>query len=148
METSIQIDSSRLHNFLERVPAMADRLMREFKSDVGELVQGEMVREAPFDRGILSMLILVDESQPDAVVVKSTAAYTRWVVGGTGIFGPAGRRIFPVRAQALRFKIGGRTVFARSVKGMVANPFIERAKTASVPKVKELVARLVREAYQ
>src|SRR5690625_4495771 len=41
---------------------------------------------------------------------------------GTGIYGPRKRPIVPVNAKALKFKINGKEVFARSVKGIKKNP--------------------------
>lgn len=37
---------------------------------------------------------------------------------GTGIYGPKGRPITPVNSKVLRFKVNGKEVFARSVKGI------------------------------
>jgi hypothetical protein len=61
--------------------------------------------------------------------------YARWVHNGTGIYGPRHRPIKPKRAKALRFK--GRRfgksgwVYARQVKGMKPNPFLEDALIAA-----------------
>ena len=51
----------------------------------------------------------------------------RWLTGGTGIYGPRGAVIRPVRAKALRFEIGGRVLFRASVRGMKPNRFDQRA---------------------
>ena len=59
--------------------------------------------------------------------VSSTAKYFGFVVGGTGLYGPFKRKIKPVKAKALRFNIGGKTIFARSVKGQKPNDFVGRA---------------------
>jgi hypothetical protein len=52
---------------------------------------------------------------------------------GTGIYGPRRRPIRPKRAKYLRFKPKGanRVIYARSVKGMVANPFLKDALSAA-----------------
>lgn len=56
--------------------------------------------------------------------VHANADYALYVHEGTG--GPT-RRIFPKRAQALRFQIGGRTVFAAWVRGVKGRPWLRNA---------------------
>jgi len=51
----------------------------------------------------------------------------KWLTGGTGIYGPRGVKIRPVRAKALRFEIGGKVLFRASVRGMKPNRFDQRA---------------------
>lgn len=69
------------------------------------------------------------------VRVGTNVRYARWVHDGTGIYGPRHRPIKPKRAKALRFK--GRRfgksgwVYARQVKGMKSNPFLEDALIAA-----------------
>lgn len=55
-----------------------------------------------------------------------------YVINGTGLYGPTGRRITPVRAQALRFVLNGRVVFAKSVKGQKPNDFLNKALPAAL----------------
>jgi len=51
-----------------------------------------------------------------------------WVQTGTGIYGKRGRPIRPRNSRYLRFhgKRDGALIYARSVKGQVANPFMLR----------------------
>lgn len=56
--------------------------------------------------------------------VHANADYALYVHQGTG--GPS-RRIYPKRAQALRFNIGGRTIFAAWVRGVRARPWLRNA---------------------
>lgn len=77
-----------------------------------------------------------------------------WLNDGTGIFGPAHRRIVPVHARAMRWAAGstrltgthraGATaswVFARSTAGMPARPFFEAAREAGRPFVEETMSK-------
>jgi len=144
---SITVDATKLEEFLVRLGNAPERVIEGFKEQAGDIAQEEMVSRAPFRRGFLSMLILINRDKKLIVTVTSTAKYTKWVVGGTGLFGPRKKRIFPVKASALRFKIGGKTVFAKSIAGMKPNPFIEEAKKATTPRVAALVQILVTEAY-
>ncbi|MBA9005934.1 HK97 gp10 family phage protein [Thermomonospora cellulosilytica] len=56
-----------------------------------------------------------------------------WLHEGTGIYGPRGRPIRPVRAQFLRFEVGGRIVYARQVRGMPGDQWLVRALRQTVP---------------
>lgn len=56
--------------------------------------------------------------------VHANTHYALYVHQGTG--GPE-RRIYPRRAQALRFQIGGRTIYAAWVRGVKARPFLRNA---------------------
>jgi hypothetical protein len=65
--------------------------------------------------------------------IGSPVRYARLVHDGTGLFGPKKRKITPKTKKALRFKPKGsaRVIFARSVKGMEANPFLKDALSAA-----------------
>jgi phage gpG-like protein len=54
---------------------------------------------------------------PDAAIIGSKVRYAGFQQTGTGIYGPSGRRITPKNGKALRFKVGGRWMFAKSVEG-------------------------------
>lgn len=110
----------------------------------GEDVRNAAVRRAPRDTGRLANSHNVTVGIAPGLafaVISNTASYSLAVHEGTGIFGPTGRRITPVRAKALRFEAGrsigplprGGThlapgsrgvVFARSVKGTPPNPWL------------------------
>lgn len=49
--------------------------------------------------------------------VTASVDYAKHHQGGTGIYGPRRSPIVPVNAKALRWKVGRKTYFARSVKG-------------------------------
>jgi hypothetical protein len=54
------------------------------------------------------------------------------VHNGTGIYGPRRHPIYPRRAKALRWKaVDGKTIFAKSVKGMKKNQFLKDALSAA-----------------
>jgi hypothetical protein len=64
-------------------------------------------------------------------IVGTNVKYARWVHDGTGIYGPRGQVIRPVRAKFLRFKAGGRVIYRRQVKGMRPNRFLLFALSAA-----------------
>lgn len=58
---------------------------------------------------------------------------------GTGIYGPKKRPITPVNSKALHFKVNGKDVFAKSVKGIKKNPVLMDAVEAKLPTVKQAI---------
>lgn len=76
---------------------------------------------------------VVSRNGDPAVIVGTDVFYARYVHDGTGIYGPLGRPIRPRRAKRLRFRPKGsrKFVYARSVRGMVANPFLRNALPAA-----------------
>lgn len=65
--------------------------------------------------------------------VGTNVRYARWVHDGTGIYGPLHRPIRPTTKAYLKFTPKGsvKVVFAKSVKGMRANPFLKDALIAA-----------------
>jgi hypothetical protein len=62
---------------------------------------------------------------PDAVIIGSKAAYARFIQSGTGLYGPSKERIAPKKGKrAMRFKSGGRWMFAKSVEGSPARMMV------------------------
>lgn len=60
---------------------------------------------------------------------------------GTGIYGPHGKPIVPIRSKALQFTVGGNQIFAKSVKGMPEQPIIEPTALAALPMIEEQVIK-------
>lgn len=55
---------------------------------------------------------------------------------GTGIYGPAGRRIYPISAKALKWNNGTEIVYAASTKGVKPDKFFGRAYRRWLPGAK------------
>lgn len=58
---------------------------------------------------------------------------------GTGIYGPKKSPIVPVKAQALHFKLNGKDIFAKSVKGIKKNPVLMNAVEAKKAKLEQAI---------
>lgn len=70
--------------------------------------------------------------------VGSGQYYALWVHDGTGIYGPRATPIKPKTAKYLKFKwkkMGNKTFYFKSVKGMKANPYLKDALPAASLKV-------------
>lgn len=99
-------------------------------------VRGDAVRRCPVDTGRLRASITADVVPRDDTVVArigTNVNYAIYVHEGTGIFGPTGRPITPKRGRYLVWTPRGalRPVFARSVRGARAVPFLRDALRAA-----------------
>ncbi len=90
-------------------------------------VWGNMAREAPTDEGRLAGSWQLTRKGPRTWSVATRVLYASFVNDGTGIYGPAGRRITPQRAAVLVFQHMGTTWFRPSTRGQRANPYADRA---------------------
>jgi hypothetical protein len=77
--------------------------------------------------------MLVTRNGEPAVLVSFNTNYARFVHDGTGIYGPRRAPIRPKSGKVLRFRPKGSRgyIYRRSVKGMVANPFLRNALAAA-----------------
>jgi hypothetical protein len=125
--------------------AEIQRLFREFPQRTREemtkairysaaLIQRHAIEESPIDTGQLRSSINIRFLQ-DAAVVSTGVKHALYVHEGTGIYGPRKQPLRPRTKKVLAWRSGGRWHFARSVKGMRANPFMERAAKRSTPGV-------------
>ncbi len=110
---------------------VAEELMRR-----GRNVAFYARKYAPVDTGRLRASItteLVQYAGSIAVIVGTNVNYAMYQHEGTGIYGPHGTPIVPVRARALRFRPRGSTdfVFAKSVRGTPPTFFLRRALVAA-----------------
>lgn len=67
-----------------------------------------------------------------------------WLRFGTGIYGPHATPIVPKRKQFLKFQIGGKTIFTRSVRGMRGRDFIRESWDDTEAQRKAMVGRIGR----
>lgn len=107
-------------------------------------VTNQAKRNCPVDEGTLRASITYAVlPSPQYVLgrVGTPIEYGLYQHEGTGVFGPKGRPITPIRRQYLRFEVKSGTaavgsrplVFARSVRGVPPNPFLLRALESVVP---------------
>ena len=154
MKATLRINRDGLRRLAERSP----HLYRQGCLRMGQAVESEAVKlvaKPGFLKqptGALAQSIQTRLSfkrgRPGAIV-SATALYARYVHEGTGIYGPMKRQIEPVRAKALMFQVDGRTVFARSVKGMKPRPFFTEAIKRVFPgKVREIWRKVGIEVFR
>lgn len=98
---------------------------------IGRRIERVAKETCPVDRGRLRSSIAarldVVDGRP-ACVVGTNVEYAAFVHEGTGIYGSRRAPIVPkTPGGVLTFKVGGKRVFARSVKGSPGRPFLRRA---------------------
>ena len=118
----------------------------EFMNKVALAVVAEAKRQVPRKTGNLGRSITVGSVDKKSATVEVRAKYARWVEEGTGIYGPRKQKIVPKSKKALRWTGGGasrvrlsgrsrvvggqalgQAIFAKSVKGRKATPFLRPA---------------------
>lgn len=127
-------------------PDYSDKAKKAIKiavRDVAEYCHGRIKSNSPKRSGALSRSWV--ESQVGALKhkVATSIKYARWVNDGTGIYG-SGRPITPKRAKYLRFTIGGRTIYAKSVRGQKGQKYVDK----TVSQTKAQAARIVGSALK
>lgn len=129
VSTSFNLDRTRIERMLRLPGGMVYRNMERRV----QRVEAEAKRRAPGSMADgIQVQIRRGPGGDFQGVIRSTHHATIFVLYGTGIYGPTGRRITPVRAKSLRFVAGGRVVFAKSVKGQRANNFLAESIRAAL----------------
>jgi hypothetical protein len=91
-------------------------------------VQTNARRRAPVDHGRLRQSIGFEMTAAPSAFVGVGVPYARYVIEGTGIYGPRGEPIRPNTKPTLVFKSkSGVTVYAKQVKGQRPNKFLVEA---------------------
>lgn len=120
---------------MKNLPGQVSRLIEDALDDIALAIESDAKLRAGYKTGNLRRNIIRERAGRNSVTgltqavvgVARTAPYGIWTHEGTGIFGTYGRAIRPTSGNFLVFSIGGRKIFARSVKGQRANPFMRDA---------------------
>lgn len=113
---------------IKRIPPATDQQLGEVANDIATRAK----QLCPVRHGQLRNSIGSRRVGEGHYEVFCTARYGPYVEFGTGLFGPRRARIFPHRARMLRFNIGGKWVYARSVAGARPQPFMRPAWAEAV----------------
>lgn len=137
------------------IDADARRAAERWGNRVGRRVTNAAQKRAPVDEGTLrSSISYTLEWSIDMchITIGSPLDYAEYFHTGTGIYGPKGTPIVPVTRKALKFRweptaAGAKKkrpvekrdwTFARSVKGMPANPFLINALIETMGAIERL----------
>lgn len=111
----------------KKAPQEVDRFLQRATKDAGKLILQTEKSEVPIKTGQLRRSIVMDY-RPIAVSIYPSVKYAEYVN-----FGTKPHTILPRTKKVLKFKIGGKVVFATRANhpGTKANPFVERTVTRS-----------------
>ena len=128
---------------IEQAPTeVLNRLAEETVAEAKRLSPYSKQGKAGFNR------ISIDFDTPKVGVRKifTTSGYGALLEIGTGIFGPRKQRIVPKRAKVLSWKdASGKRIYAKSVKGRPATPYMRPALEAVKRRVDTILDGLVKE---
>ena len=128
----IDWDQAAIHQLLYGESGLVRRKVREVTENVADRCRVLAPNRDGTLRASIKTAVRVSGTK---VVghVYSDLEYSVYVQRGTGIYGPVGRPIRPRRSPMLVFDVGGRTVFARQVRGTPPQPFMLEALRAGSP---------------
>lgn len=132
-----------INNIDDNLSEKAQRAIKMAVKDTADYCHGQIKANSPKRSGALSRSWVMDQIGALQHKVSTSVKYAKWVNDGTGIYG-SGRPITPKRAKYLRFTIGGRVIFARSVRGQKGQKYVEK----TVAQTKAQAARIVGSALR
>ena len=158
-----------LDELLRRIPdkGRRDAVTRNILTRIAVKVEAEAKRRVPRRTGNTQRSIthrLRDTGGQIAEYIgdfgEAGARTAAWLEFGTGVFGPRGMRIVPKHARAMRWPVGNTRLtgshrtgaaaefaFARSTKGMRAQPFMMPGFEASRPYHQEVMNAAAAELF-
>ena len=130
-------------NFAKSPATVVKELTSAIKQSI-HIIRPMMVKEAPHDKGGLRKNIYARQVGLTGFVGPDLNAnpYALYVHSGTGIYAGKGR-IYPRKSSVLVFKIGGKTIFAKSIKGQKPNPFVDRTAKMMTPIVQKIFEKSI-----
>lgn len=137
MQISVSMDAEKVLGRLDSRPARMVRMIARWQEIVGPVVLGETQKNIHSRTGATARSLFAETS---GMVVKIGS---RSPIAAIVNNGSRAHTIRPIGAKALRFVIGGRVVFAKSVRhpGTKGQRFLQRALEAK----KEFVIALLRQ---
>jgi HK97 gp10 family phage protein len=126
LKVTVKIEGALLKKLIENPGEVSQKMLLAGMTNLVEEIEARAVKETPVKTSNLVNSITSSVfSDGKKAEVRATAPYAEFVHSGTGLFGPAKRRIFPVTKKALFWPGAAHPV--KSVKGQKPNPFFARA---------------------
>lgn len=123
MPVSITFETRALDEMAGRAAKVKPEIVQEA---VSRFLPRRLADFAPVDKGALQKSLVWRSGGPEIAGVWANF-YGALINRGTGIYGPQGRPIVPVKAQFLHFFLkDGTEVFARSVKGVKPMKWVQK----------------------
>lgn len=127
--------------FEQILPKIRQALDRS-SSLTAQEVWGNLMEESPFDTGRLAGSWKLDQQAPRVFVVGTSVKYAAVQNDGRGPYD-----IYPKKASALRFKIGGKVIFAKHVRhpGIKGKHYVEESIDQANDRIAEFVDQAIEE---
>jgi len=111
---------------------------------VSKRVRRNLIKNTPADKGLARASYRIEKTENTAIITN-LQHYLPFVNDGTGIYGPFGRRIKPVRAKVLHWEKNGQHFFAKSVRGQRPQKFVEKSIEETSEQIEGLIIRAAKE---
>lgn len=135
----IEVKDQQLRNLKSRFKRALQIALKLTATDL----QSNIRQNAPKRSQLLSISFMKAPMGSLAWHVFSELKRSIWVSKGTGIYAGKGR-IYPKNAKFLKFKIGGRVIFAKSIKGQKPNRYIENSIKTTESRLPFIINKAVR----
>lgn len=142
---ALVVDTSGVERAFHNIET-SEEAVAMFKLEGKAIAAYRLALEAPRRTGrLIGSIVSRDVESGFEVFVK--APYALFVERGTGMFSRTPHLIYPKKAKALRFEIGGKVIFAKYIIGQPGQFFMKRTREAIGPELRDLAARLWREHH-
>lgn len=122
MVIKVRIDASNLNLQSLNIDKLTNNALDRISQDMKETV----INNTPQETGVARSNWSITKAG-NIHTVQNTTKYLKWVNDGTGLYGPAHRRITPTHASVLHFYWKGREWFLKSVRGQKPQKFVEKS---------------------
>jgi hypothetical protein len=142
-EINVVIDKQSIDSWVRHIYTSKPARFQEFLERSGQILRDEMLRTAPRRTGRLARSIRIVQGL-DYVRVGPIVPYAVFVEYGT-----RPHEILPRHAQALRFEVEGKIIFAKRVwhPGFKGTFFIHHALQAAKTRIRELAMSIFSQLY-
>ena len=136
MKLDMQVDAKELQAAFDRAPGVVNKESNNWiKRSAARTERRVKTVDIPVDQGPLQSSVRTYFGNMTATV-KPNKEYALAVHEGTGVYGPKKRPITPKTKPFLAWKTkGGTWAYAKSVKGIKPNPYMDKAYKAVKPEV-------------
>lgn len=128
VSVSVTVNKRELERLIRRSPAVASATVKG-RTDA---LRDDVVRRMPRRSGDTGRKTKAVMRGPYEGAVEIPEVPGRYLIEGTGIYGPKRRYIVPVTKSVLAWRQGGVWVFARRVRGIKPNSFAADAARAAL----------------
>jgi hypothetical protein len=161
MDIKVQVTQPDVEKFIQAFPILTGECVKS----AAIFGQGRLVRATPVATGQVRAAYEIARMDQLSFLVHNLYRRGKWYIAklldrGTGLFGPYGTPILPVKAKFLRFRnmtsskgtgkgnTPGAWIFAKSVKGMKAHRMLDKARKPTIDFLSQRIARAVREMWR